>query len=231
VRCRRNADYAALDIGRRGEDLDEVIVRSTTLTGAVAFWGLAWVALWLGAELACPDGTCRVLDFDREVLGILNAQQRPWLDTVMAVTSMFGSILLLLPVALALAWRCYRSGRGAAALLLPVAVVGAWLLAHAGKLLVLRPRPDLYSALVAMPADSSFPSAHAMQITAFALAWLLLAESRPAPAGVVVAVLLVVMVALSRLYLQVHFPSDVVAGIIASAAWVIGLRLWLGRGS
>ena len=105
---------------------------------------------------------------------------------------------------------------------------GAWLLAYAGKLLVARPRPELYPALIAMPADLSFPSAHTLQITAFAFAWVLAPGSRPAWAGVTAAALIILVVALSRLYLQVHFPSDVVIGMIAGAAWVVGLRLFLG---
>ncbi|MBK8768374.1 MAG: phosphatase PAP2 family protein [Burkholderiaceae bacterium] len=109
-----------------------------------------------------------------------------------------------------------------------MAVGGAWLLAHAGKLLVVRPRPDLYPALIAMPAEFSFPSAHAMQITAFALAWVAAAGWRPGWAGAAAAASIILVVALSRLYLQVHFPSDVAIGVIAGAAWVIGLRLFLG---
>jgi undecaprenyl-diphosphatase len=183
--------------------------------------------MWLGARVVCPDGVCRALDFDRELLAALHALQRPWLDAIMMAATWLGSIAVLLPVTLALAWR-YRRGPPGAALLLPIAVGGAWLLAHAGKLLVARPRPDLYPALIAMPADPSFPSAHALQITAFAVAWVLGVGSRPRWAAVVAAASVVLAVALSRLYLQVHFPSDVVIGMIAGATWVVGLRLALG---
>jgi undecaprenyl-diphosphatase len=176
----------------------------------------------------CPDGACRALDFDHELLAALHALQRPWLDAILTGATWLGSVAVLLPAALALSWRYRRHGPPGAALLLPIAVGGAWLLAHAGKLLVARPRPDLYPALISTPADLSFPSAHALQITAFALAWVLAAGSRPGWAGVTAAALIVLVVALSRLYLQVHFPSDVVIGVIAGAAWVVGLRLALG---
>jgi undecaprenyl-diphosphatase len=79
-----------------------------------------------------------------------------------------------------------------------------------------------------MPADLSFPSAHTLQITAFAFAWVLAAGSRPGGVGVIASVLIILVVALSRLYLQVHFPSDVVIGMIAGTTWVVGLRLALG---
>ena len=223
TQVRPNADTEAciaLHTGRYG--------RFAILAGAALFWSLAGLTLWIGAGVVCPDGSCRLIEFDRQVLGALNALQRPWLDAILTAATWLGSVIVLLPAALALAWRYRRRGQPGAALLLPIAVGGAWLLAHAGKLLVLRPRPDLYPALVAMPADFSFPSAHTMQITAFAFAWVLAAGPRPGWPGVTAAVSIILVVALSRLYLQVHFPSDVVIAMIAGAAWVLGLRFALG---
>lgn len=216
------------DTGNRTAPLTGRFSRYTMLAGAAAFWSIAGLTLWIGAGVVCPHGTCRVLEFDRQLLGALNALQRPWLDAILTTATWLGSIIVLLPVALALAWRYRRRGPPGAALLLPIAVGGAWLLSHAGKLLVVRPRPDLYPALISMPADLSFPSAHTLQITAFAFAWVLAAGSRPGWAGIIAAALIILVVALSRLYLQVHFPSDVVIGMIAGTAWVVGLRLALG---
>ena len=216
------------DIGHRTAPLTGRFGRYATLAGAALFWSMAGLSLWIGAGVVCPSGSCRVLEIDRQLLGALNALQRPWLDAILTAATWLGSIIVLLPAALALAWRYRRRGQPDAALLLPIAVGGAWLLARAGKLLVLRPRPDLYPALIAMPADLSFPSAHTLQITAFAFAWVLAAGSRTGWAGVTAAALIILVVAFSRLYLQVHFPSDVVIGMIAGAAWVVGLRFALG---
>lgn len=96
-------------------------------------------------------------------------------------------------------------------------------MAQLWKIVVQRPRPDLFSPLIEMPADGSFPSAHAMQVTAMALAWLLRPETRAPPLASLVAAVLVIGVALSRVYLQVHFPSDVLVGIAASALLVLAL--------
>lgn len=197
------------------------------LAGAALLWSMAGLSLWIGAGVVCPNGTCRVLESDRQLLGALHALQRPWLDAILTAATWLGSIVVLLPFAVALAWRRWRFDRHVHALLPVLAVSGAWLLAQLGKLLVARPRPDLYPALISMPADLSFPSAHATQITAFALAWVLAAGSRPGWAGVIAAASIALVVALSRLYLQVHFPSDVAIGMIAAAAWVAGLRLLL----
>lgn len=195
--------------------------------GAALCWGIAGVSLWAGAALVCPQGDCRVPAFDRQILAALNGLQRPWLDAMLAAATWLGSIAVLMPAALALAWWHRVRGRIDAALLLPVAVGGAWLLAHACKAAVSRPRPDLHPALIAMPADLSFPSAHALQITAFALAWVAVAGRRPGRAVVATAIAITLVVALSRLYLQVHFPSDVLAGMIAGAGWASGLCLLL----
>jgi len=202
--------------------------RYTMLAGALAFWSIAGLAVWLGARMVCPHGICRALGFDREILAALHAVQQPWLNASLAAATWLGSISVLLPLSLALAWRYQSRGQCADALLFPLAVGGAWLLAHAGKLLVVRPRPDLYPALIAMPADLSFPSAHATQITAFALACVLAAGSRLGWPILTAGTLIILVVALSRLYLQVHFPSDVIVGMIAGAAWAIGLRLSRG---
>ena len=216
------------DIGHRTAPFTGRFGRYAMLAGAALFWSMTGLTLWIGAGAVCPSGACRVLEFDRQLLGALNALRQPWLDAILTAATWLGSIVVLLPLALALAWRYRRRGQLAAALLLSLAVGGAALLAHAAKLLVVRPRPDLYPALIATPADLSFPSAHTMQITAFAFAWVLAGGSRPGWAGVTAAALVVLVVALSRLYLQVHFPSDVAIGMIAGATWVVGLRLAVG---
>ncbi len=195
------------------------------IAGALACWSSGALALWLGARAVCPEAACRVPDFDRSALDTLHALRRPWLDTVMAASTWLGSIVVLAPCAAALAWRRWRSGRRGDAHLLLAALGGAWLFAHAAKLLVARPRPDLHEALVSIPADLSFPSAHTMQIAAFAFAWLLASKVRPGAVAIVAAISAVLLVALSRLYLQVHFPSDVIVAAMAGVAWVAGLRL------
>ena len=85
----------------------------------------------------------------------MHAIQQPELDTFFRAATWLGSISVLFPAALALAWWFQRRGQPAAAVLLPLAVGGAWLLAHVGKLLIVRPRPELYPALIEMPADLS----------------------------------------------------------------------------
>lgn len=201
--------------------------RNALHAGVIVLWVTAVIVLrWGGAAVGSGQG-CQVTDVDARILATLNALRQPWLDAFFAAVTWLGSIVVLLPAALALAWRLAQRGHSRAALLLPSAVAGAWALAHLGKVLIERPRPDLFPAVIAMPADPSFPSAHAMQVTAFTLAWLLVPHQRAGWTQIVAVAILALLVAISRLYLQVHFPSDVWIGMLVATAWVFGLWLAL----
>jgi undecaprenyl-diphosphatase len=106
-----------------------------------------------------------------------------------------------------------------------VVTAGAGALLNLGlKAFFARMRPDLASALVVM-RSYSFPSGHAMSsfITFGALAYLAL--RRPWPwaaksAGLAIALTIVVLVGLSRVYLGVHWASDIAGGWSAGAVWL-----------
>ena len=187
--------------------------------------GIAWVAaavasLAAGALLVCPAGECRTLAFDEAALMLAQGWQASWLDAGFAALTWLGSLYVLIPLSLLLFWRMRAPWRAS----LPMAVAGAAALAQLAKLIVVRPRPELYPALVDMPADASFPSAHAMQAAAFVVAWLCRPGANPGIGAILAAAGLVLLVSLSRIHLQVHFPSDVVFGAAAGACWALALR-------
>jgi membrane-associated phospholipid phosphatase len=108
---------------------------------------------------------------------------------------------------------------------------GGWVSSELFKLLVARHRPDstaLYNPLIPEPGTDSFPSGHAALASALAIAVFLLARGtwwqRPAAVlGIAVAVL----VALSRVYLGVHYPTDVMASFLTAATGAVFLTgLW-----
>ena len=159
--------------------------------------------------------------WDHTGLALLHSMRAGWLDSLFLALTWLGSLALLLPLALLVWWR-RRGDRSAA--FVALALIGASALGHLGKLIAARPRPDLFPPLIDMPADWSVPSAHAAQATAFALAWLLRPGAAPGRIEIVVLFSAVAAVFASRLYLQVHFPSDVVAGALLATLWVLLLR-------
>ena len=112
-----------------------------------------------------------------------------------------------------------------------VAGVGTFV-AHAAAVLIKRlvrrkrPRHPAVAVNVGTPSQLSFPSAHATSTTAAAL---LMGRAAGLPSGIG-AVVLVPPMALSRILLGVHYPSDVVFGVALGAA-VARLALWLDRKS
>jgi undecaprenyl-diphosphatase len=150
--------------------------------------------------------------------------QTPALDVLFMALTWLGSLVVLLPVALLLAWTLFHRHGPRTACFVPVALVGATLWAHAFKLLVNRPRPDPLAALIDSPADMSYPSAHTLQVGSFALAWMLCPNQHCHTVTAVALLFMAILVGLSRLYLQVHFASDVMFGAAAAVLWVLALR-------
>jgi undecaprenyl-diphosphatase len=138
-----------------------------------------------------------------------------------------GSNFILLPVILAQAFMYFIRKNVRKARFLVGACVGGSLLISAAKLVVMRPRPTLFPALIDLPIGFSFPSSHAAQITIFVLAELLLLRASTRGRWFVLlniaGGILIVLVCISRLYLHVHYPTDVVAGFLTALFWVAGV--------
>lgn len=195
------------------------------LQRAALFWLPGLAALAAGTLLACSGQHCPS-PFDRAGLVLADALRTASLDRLMSAATWIGSLALLLPVAGFAAWLLQRGRRPREAAFVIAGLLGAAALGQLAKLWAMRPRPDLFVPLVPMPSDWSYPSAHAMQATALALAlFLVVGRRRAAWAALLSAA--VVLVSASRVYLQVHFPSDVIAGMFAGALWVGGLHALL----
>ncbi|MGL4286966.1 MAG: phosphatase PAP2 family protein [Phreatobacter sp.] len=181
--------------------------------------------------------------FDRAVLLAFRQPGDPsigigpaWLPTMMRdITALGGVAVLGLIVLFAFSYLVLVRKRAAAAFLL-VAVLGGLLLSNFLKLVFDRHRPDLVpNAPVELSA--SFPSGHAMlsavtYLTLGALLTRVEADRRAASFFPVVAVILTVLVGISRVYIGVHWPTDVLGGWSLGAAWAMlcwMVALWLQR--
>jgi undecaprenyl-diphosphatase len=152
------------------------------------------------------------------------AQRTAVLTDVVRVLTWAGSAFLLVPLALIACLAFVLVGLRREALAVALSLGGAMLISDWVKLLVSRPRPPV-EHLQAV-TGSSFPSGHATQASAF---WFSLVFAMPAAGASPkltrvaggLALLIVLAVAASRVYLGVHYPSDVVAGVLLGTGWAM----------
>jgi undecaprenyl-diphosphatase len=170
--------------------------------------------------------------FDMHVIIWVNQHRSAVLNVFFTTVTWAGSLFLLFPLTVILAGYLLAYEKKEEVLLLGLGFGGAVMLTYVLKTIIKRPRPDLLEPLIAMPADFSFPSAHTAQITAFCLC-LLLIVGRDRLLWVsllgLASVTLIGCVAYSRVYLQVHFASDVIAGILLPIIWMVAIAFMLHR--
>jgi undecaprenyl-diphosphatase len=171
---------------------------------------------------------------DMHVMTWVSHHRSPFLDNFFSVTTWAGSLFLLLPLSILLTGYLLVSGKKEAIWLVGFGFGGTILITHLLKALIRRPRPNLLSPIIPVPADFSFPSAHTSQITAFCLCLMLIFGCNRLPWGEwplsFTMVILIGCVAYSRLYLQVHFASDVAGGIMLAVLWMSVTAFILHRG-
>ena len=149
----------------------------------------------------------------------------PWFEELMRDVTALGSMFFIVFVTLIVIGFLVLSGQTGGAVLVFVAVAGGTLLSQVLKDAFVRPRPDI----VAHGMDTftaSFPSGHATLsavtfLTLGALLMRLRARRREKAYIITVAVFLTVAVGMSRLYLGVHWPTDVLAGWTIGAGWAL----------
>jgi undecaprenyl-diphosphatase len=205
----------------------EEVPKPTPLFEAVIILSLAVAVLslllftWLGHEMLEGD----TLRFDDSVRFWVHQFASPGMTRAMTLVSSLGSRVLIAQLAVVLivfAWLRWRR----AAIWLAITMAGALLLEVALKWAYHRPRPEAFFG--SLPNSYSFPSGHALTSLCFygVLAGLLSARIKSLPLRIAMwtlAVLLIFSIGLSRIYLGVHYPSDVLAGYLAATLWVTGI--------
>ncbi|WP_162805793.1 phosphatase PAP2 family protein [Sporosarcina sp. PTS2304] len=165
-----------------------------------------------------------ITSFDDPIIDVVQGMEAPWLTTIMKTFTTIGSttivVLLSLSALAILFWKKHR----AQAVLLVSVIAGTGILNQVLKFIFKRERPDFHRLIDI--GGFSFPSGHTMM--AFSLytilayiVWRNLQFTWSRTLVVIVAVFMTSMIAVSRIYLGVHFPSDIVGGVLASALWLI----------
>jgi undecaprenyl-diphosphatase len=200
-------------------------------------------ATWGFAELADEVADGETHAFDRAVMLALRESRDPadplgpaWLQNAARdVTSLGGTTVLVL-LSLAVAGYLLLSRKWSTALFVVVSVAGGSLISAGLKAFFARPRPDLVPHAVEV-TSASFPSGHAMlAMTAYLTLGAVLAElqrnTRYTLYLLLWTMLLSLLVGTSRVYLGVHWPTDVIAGWCVGSAWALlcgSVALWMKR--
>lgn len=204
---------------------------------------LATGSIWIFVEIAdeVVEGEADALD--RMALLALRSSSDikdplgpPWLEEAALEITALGSFAVLgLIVLAALVWLLLLRKVGAA-VLVAISVGGGVLLSSLLKSSFGRARPDLVPHADVVHT-LSFPSGHAMSaavvyLTLGALLARAQEHRRLKIYLITVAVILTLLIGISRVYLGVHWPSDVLAGWCVGSAWALlcwAVALWLGR--
>ena len=199
-----------------------------------AFFLAVLVPFVLFGELAEEILEGHGLPFDEPILRWFHAQATPARDrSVVAITTLGGPVPMVVcevvVVAALFLWRRRREAK-----FLAIAGGGAALLNVCAKLFFSRQRPQLWETIVT-EKSFSFPSGHSIGSMSFAAALTLLAwRTRWRWPVAIAALSFAITIGLTRLYLGVHYPSDVAAGWCAALVWVGGvytIQRWRRRRS
>ena len=185
------------------------------LVGLAAMLGLLAAFTELAEDVFFREG----FSWDKPIILAVHSHATPILDAVMWTVTQIGGIGAIVVTILAAAW-FFRKQKSVDAYAILVSFCGAAALNTLLKLLLSRPRPSLFLPLVSA-SGFSFPSGH---VTASVATFGFLAVSlwREKRFGWAIASsVLVPLVALSRIYLGVHYPSDTLGSLFFALLWLM----------
>jgi undecaprenyl-diphosphatase len=188
--------------------------------------GLSVLALLLFSWLAEEVFTGELQTFDMHVRMAVHQHASPALTRAMSLISWLGSASVLSPAVLVIAVIFVAMHWRRAAAWLVISMLGAVVLEITLKAVFHRARPEAYFGK--LPPSFSFPSGHSLSSFCFygVLAGLVTRRVRGHTLHILIWIaggLMIALTGFSRIYLGVHWPTDVIAGYCAAAVWVTGL--------
>ena len=202
--------------------------------GLVAGLAVSTFVIWAFFELADEvlEGDSRA--FDRAVLLWIHDTFPDWLDGPMRLVTALGNFYVVVPLLAVAVIVFYLRGWRLTAVLLVVSTGGSIVLTTVLKGLFQRTRPELVESGY-QASFYSFPSGHAtVAVGLYGMLTVILAYRLRGTARWAVAVcglLVVLLIGFSRLYLGVHYPTDILAGYLSALLWLVCVGgvyvLWL----
>ena len=199
-------------------------LKETTLRPTIA---ILLCILFTGIFVFLAVGISRdtMIGFDRPIIQTVQGWEASWLTPIMNAFTHIGStkvVMALIIVVTALLFWGFRAR--SSAYFFFFALIGTGVLNQTLKIIFKRARPEFHR--LAEATGYSFPSGHTMMaFSLYTMAVILLwRQLRTTTAKIVLlafAVFMFGMIAISRIYLGVHYPSDIAGGISASAFWII----------
>ena len=195
---------------------------------ALLFAGVL-LPMWAFMELADEVHEAEAIPFDEPLLLFAQSMASDGLDRWFLFFSAIGYAWGVVPVDIGLVVVLFALRRWRQGLFAALATGGSGLLNMGCKRLFERDRPGLWES-IAPETTYSFPSGHAMGSMTLALVLVVLSWHTRLRWWMLAAMTVFVpMVGLSRVYLGVHYPSDILAGWAAAAMWTIGVYLLVRR--
>lgn len=188
--------------------------------GLVVTFACIAISLWTFGELAEDVLEGEPFGFDEPLLRLAHSVASPDADRVFLVLSAVGFAWGVIPADIVLVVGLFLRRRMRDGMFAAIALAGSGLLNAAAKHTFQRDRPLLWES-IAPEATHSFPSGHAMASATLACVVVLCWRGRHWRWVAVLAAAFVLGVGISRIYLGVHYPSDIVAGWAAAIGWTL----------
>lgn len=215
-----SADHLQTAAGKRHARSELLILILGLVLAVSALWFFAWIA-----EEMLEGST---VQFDSQVRWVVHAHSTDQLTTIMKLLTLFGSSVVMIPLALLTLVVCYIKRDFHALKMLAAAFAGALLLELLLKIAFQRARPVPFFE-IPKPISYSFPSGHALFSFCFFAGLAVVISPRLARPKAKIALWLMSLalifgIGFSRIYLGVHYPSDVLAGYSAGLVWMATLN-------
>ncbi|MED3573945.1 phosphatase PAP2 family protein [Cytobacillus praedii] len=191
------------------------------IIGVISLLAFSFMAFFVSAN--------KVVQFDSTIITFVQGFENSSLTAVMKFFTFIGDTNSVIVLSILVITFLYAVLKHRVELILfIVAIIGSAVLNQLLKYSFQRARPELHRLIEI--ESYSFPSGHAMNaFTVYTIISFLLWRHIPSRAGrillIIISALMIFTIGISRIYLGVHYPSDIIAGYFASACW-LGLAIW-----